>query len=283
MLALLLALWPLLHLATLVVPPTSGAPATPVRLDQECAASLSTRLTQRDATPVRVLGCEAIGRGRAVVALGDPATSPNVVVLVPGADTDLATLDDPDRPDRRPLGWARALSAAAGPDTAVVLWVGYETPQGLGRDAATGRLARAAVPALIRQVTALRDRPVGPPHLTVVGHSYGAVVVTLAASRLMADELVLVGSPGARAQDVTALGTDARVFAGQSPDDWIRVLPHVRVGDLGHGTDPTDVAFGAARLPADDVVGHDGYFRSGTSSLAAVVRVTNGQHRTSGP
>lgn len=116
----------------------------------------------------------------------------------------------------------------------------------------------------------------------MVGHSYGAVVVTLAASRLKADELVLFGSPGARARNVTSLRTQARVFAARSPGDWIRLLPHVWVGDFGHGTDPTDVAFGAVRLPADDVIGHDGYFRAGTSSLAAVVRVAEAQRRTSG-
>src|SRR5436305_1191699 len=87
---------------------------------------------------VQGVGCDPAERGRAVVALGDPATAPNVVVLVPGADIDLATLDDPAAPEKRPFGWARQLHAAAGPDTAVVLWVGYPTPQGLGRDSASG-------------------------------------------------------------------------------------------------------------------------------------------------
>jgi pimeloyl-ACP methyl ester carboxylesterase len=204
-----------------------------------------------------------------VVALGDPATAPNVVVLVPGADIDLATLDDPVHPDKRPFGWARSLYSDA-PGTAVVLWVGYPTPQGIGRDSATGRLARAAVPALAEEVATLHDRPLGPPHLTVIGHSYGAVVVTLAAHELETDDLVLLASPGARVDDVADLHTGARVFAARGPDDWIRFVPHLEIGDLGHGADPVDPSFGAVRLPADDVVGHDGYFRAGTASLAAM-------------
>jgi hypothetical protein len=272
LIAALVALFSLLEALSLLVQPAAAVPVGPVRLDPACAAGLAARLTDGD--DVRVLGCDPADRGRAVVALGDPAAAPNVVVLVPGADIDLATLDDPVHPDKRPFGWARSLHADA-PDTAVVLWVGYPTPQGVGRDAATGRLARAAVPALAEEVAWLHDRPGTPPHLTVIGHSYGAVVVTLAAHELEADDLVLLASPGARADDVADLHTGARVFAARGPDDWIRFVPHVRLGDLGHGADPTDPSFGAVRLPADDVVGHDGYFRAGTASLAAMASVVS--------
>jgi hypothetical protein len=271
LIAFLVALFSLVEVMAMLVQPAASAAVSPVGLDPACASRLAVRLT--DGNDVRVLGCDPVGRGRAVVALGDPATAPNVVVLVPGADIDLATLDDPVHPDKRPFGWASSLHASAGPDTAVVLWVGYPTPQGLGRDAATGRLARAAVPALAEEVAALHDRAIRPPHLTVIGHSYGAVVVTLAAHELEADDLVLLASPGARADDVPDLHTSARVFAARGPDDWIRFVPHLEIGDLGHGADPVDPSFGAVRLPADDVVGHDGYFRTGTASLAAMAAV----------
>jgi hypothetical protein len=274
LIASLIALFSLLEALVVLVQPSSGTPVGAVGQNAACAADLASRLTEGD--DVRVLACDPVGRGRAVVALGDPVTAPDVAVLVPGADIDLATLDDPAAPDRRPMGWARSLREASGPGTAVVLWVGYPTPQGLGRDAATGRLARAAVPALVDEVAALHDRPGGQPHLTIIGHSYGAVVVTQAAAELEADDLVLLASPGARADDVADLQTNARVFAARGPDDWIRFVPHVELGDLGHGADPVDPSFGAVRLPADDVVGHDGYFRAGTSSLAAMAGVVTG-------
>ena len=260
-------------------------PVPPVPLEAACATELTARTAlPGDALPgdelpgdeLRVLGCDPVGRGRAVVALGDPATAAHLVVLVPGSDIDLGTLDDPAEPGARPLGWARALSAAAGPDTAVVLWVGYPTPQGLGLDAATGRLARAAAPALVQEVATLRQRPGPPPTTTVVGHSYGAVVVALAAPDLAADDLVLVGSPGARADDVAELDTSARVWAARADRDWIRRVPGLAVGDLGHGTDPTAPGFGARLLPTGDTGGHADYFRPGSEFLTALAGVVRG-------
>jgi hypothetical protein len=255
--------------------PVAAAPVRPVGLDVSCARHLATRVTDGDGPP-RVLGCDPRGRGRAVIALGDPATAADVAVLVPGSDIDLHTLDDPRRPQHRPMGWAHALHRATGPDTAVVLWVGYPTPQGLGLDAATGRLARAAVPALVDEVASLRHRPGPEPHLTVIGHSYGSVVVALAASRLDADDIVLLGSPGARAHDVAALHTRARVEVARTAGDWIAHVPHLRLGDLGHGTDPVSPAFGAIRLPAGGTQGHEGYFRPGSRSLASIAGVVTG-------
>lgn len=265
----------LVEYVALVAQPAAATPVTPVGLDASCARQLTARLTGSD-DPVRVLGCDPAGRGRAVVALGDPAGAADVAVLVPGSDIDLHTLDDPARPQHRPMGWVRALHAAAGPDTAVVLWAGYPTPQGLGVDAATGRLARAAVPALVDEVAALHARPAGPPHLTVIGHSYGSVVVALAASRLDADDVVLLGSPGARADDVADLHTRARVEVARTAGDWIARVPHLQLGDLGHGTDPVSPGFGAVRLPAGGTRGHEGYFRPGSQSLASIAGVVTG-------
>jgi hypothetical protein len=243
----------------------------PVALDAGCAADLAARLGG-----VTVLGCDPAGRGLAVVALGDPASAPHVTVLVPGSDTDLARLRDPDRPQRRPAGWARALADAGGPGLAVVLWVGYPTPEGLGVDAATGRLARAGAAALTGFVAGL---PAGA-HVTVVGHSYGAVVTALAAPDLAADDLVLLGSPGAHAGSVAELGTAARVWAGRAESDWIGRVPALRIGDLGHGRDPAGPGFGARPVPVAGVVGHDGYLSPGTASLAAVAAIATGRPGT---
>ena len=274
LIALAIAASSLVEGIVLVAQPAAAPAVTPVGLDAACAHELASRVTLRD--DERVLGCDPAGRGRPVLALGDPAAAASIAVLVPGSDIDLHTLDDPADPQRRPLGWARALRSAAGPGTAVVLWVGYPTPQGLGLDAASGRLARAAVPALVQEVARLRGRPGPRPHLTVVGHSYGAVVVALAASRLAADDLVLLGSPGARAPDVAALHTRARVEVARTSGDWIRRVPHLRLGDLGHGTDPVSPGFGAVRLPSGGTSGHDGYFRPGSAMLDALAGVVGG-------
>ncbi|MGY1809619.1 alpha/beta hydrolase [Blastococcus sp. SYSU D00669] len=257
----------------LLAPPAEAAVPPPVVRDPGCAARLAERLAPDGRDQVRVLGCDPAGRGLAVVALGDPATAAHVAVLVPGSDIDLGTLADARRPQRRPSGWARALAEAGGPELAVVLWVGYPTPQGLGLDAASGRLARAGAAALVRFVDDLS--PAGS--VTVVGHSYGAVVVALAADHLAAGDLVLLASPGARAGTTAELGTPARVWAGRSDDDWIGRVPAARIGDLGHGTDPTDPDFGARTLPTGGAGGHDGYFRPGSASLAAIAAVATGR------
>lgn len=255
---------------------TSAGPVPPTAAgrDRACAATWTT-VTESD--QIRVLDWDPRGRGLVVLALGDPATARHVAVLVPGSDTDLRTLHDPARPDHRPLGWARALHDAAGPGTAVVLWVGYPTPQGLGIAAASGGLARAGSAALTAFVDHLNaTRSGAPPHLTVIGHSYGAVVTAMAAPRLSVDDLVLLGSPGARARTIRELHTSARVWAARTEGDWTRLIPHIQIGDLGHGTDPTSPAFGARLLPVGGTSGHDGYFRPGSAALAGLAGVANG-------
>jgi hypothetical protein len=252
--------------------PSEAAVPGPVRLDAACAADLAARLGEGT-----VLGCDPAGRGLAVVVLGDLATAAHVAVLVPGSDVDLARLHDPGHPQRRPFGWARALAGAGGPGLTVVVWVGCVTPDGLGVDAASGRLARAGAAALVRFVDDLHHGLDTGAHVTVVGHSYGAVVTALAARDLAADDLVLLASPGARAGSVGALGGGARVWAGTAEDDWIGRVPNARIGDLGHGADPADPDFGARLLPVDGVAGHDGYLTPGTASLEAVADVVTGR------
>ena len=278
-------------LVGLLAPPATAPVPPPVGRDPQCAAALGDRLAAAagpDAAPVAVLGCDPSGRGRAVLALGDLRTATHVAVLVPGSDIDLGTLADPDAPQRRPLGWAQALADAGGAELAVVLWVGYDTPQGLGVDAATGRLARAGATALARFVVALRAEDLAPgAQVTVVGHSYGAVVAALAAPDLPVADLVLLGSPGARTSSVAGLATDARVWASRVAGDWTARIPAVRVGDLGHGTDPTSPGFGARPLPTGGTSGHDGYFRPGSAALAGLADVCLGRlpggATTSGP
>jgi Alpha/beta hydrolase len=257
-----------LVLSAVVAAPAEAAVPGPVGRDPRCAAALLDR-----AGPVRVLGCDAAGRGLAVVALGEPATAAHVAVLVPGADTDLDRLADAADPRSRPLGWARDLAAAGGGDLAVVVWLGYVTPEGLGPDAASGRLARAGAAALVRFLLDLDTEA----HLTLIGHSYGAVVVALAAPYAAVDDLVLLGSPGARADDVTGLRTPARVWAARAAGDWTAWIPPVRIGDLGHGADPASPGFGARALPVGGTSGHDGYFRPGSAALAGLADVALGR------
>ncbi|MGV9311342.1 alpha/beta hydrolase [Streptomyces sp. NPDC003691] len=225
----------------------------------------------------RILAFDPRGRGQVAEVHGDLARARHVAVIVPGADIDAGTFDRPGRGHRGPTGMAAALRAAAGGDTAVVLWTGYTTPVGIGVDAATGRLAEAGAPRLARFTRGLTAAGTARPSLFC--HSYGSVVCGLAAEHADVSDIVALGSPGMRADSVRALRTEARVWAAKDPTDWISRVPNVRVFGLGHGEDPTTAAFGARRIPAEKARGHDGYFAPGTDSLHAFAAITRGEAR----
>ncbi|MBP2338965.1 hypothetical protein JOF41_005143 [Saccharothrix coeruleofusca] len=201
-----------------------------------------------------------------VAVHGDLKHARHVAVVVPGSDVDERRFD-------ATVGeMARAVHAQAGQDDlAVVAWLGYRTPSGVGVDAASGRLARAGARSLARFV---RDLP-GEVHLLC--HSYGSVVCGLAARGLDVADIAFTGSPGVRAGSVAELGTTARVWAARGEDDWTRWVPDVRFGDLGHGRDPVDPAFGARVFDTGTARGHDEYYRPGTASLRALARIAVGE------
>ncbi|MDT0319967.1 alpha/beta hydrolase [Streptomyces millisiae] len=222
----------------------------------------------------QLLAFDPRGRGTFVEVFGDLPAAERTAVVVPGMSNDLDT-------NGTPVGWARDLHReltrdAPGVPTATIAWVGYTTPDGVGPDVVTDRLARAGAPRLERFLAglALTAPRTAPP--TVLCHSYGSVVCGLAASELAAGDLVFLGSPGTRAGSVDALDTDARVWATRSPTDWISAIPNVSVLGLGHGTDPTEPAYGARVVTSADVESHGGYAAPGTDSLRNLSAITLG-------
>jgi hypothetical protein len=232
----------------------------------------------RLAAPGRqILAFDPRGRGQVAEVFGDLRTARHVAVVVPGSDIDAGTFDRTSDVYGTPAGMAKSLYARTGPGSAVVAWAGYTTPVGLGVDAATGSLAEAGADRLERFMDGLAAD--GVPAPAVFCHSYGSVVCGLAASRLHARDLVVLGSPGMRADDVADLRTGARVWAAKDATDWIDDVPNVEVAGLGHGPDPAAPEFGARHVPADDARGHTGYFAPGTDSLRAFAAITEGKAR----
>ncbi|MEU6166423.1 alpha/beta hydrolase [Streptomyces tanashiensis] len=230
----------------------------------------NARSTRGEFGGARVLAHDPRGRGQVALVYGDLARAEHVAVIVPGSDVDADRV--------RPLAdMATELRRATGGRTAVVAWAGYTTPVGVGLDAATGRLAEAGADRLTRFTDGLAA--VGAAEPSVFCHSYGSVVCGLAAHRLKAKDLVVFGSPGMRAENVSELGTSARVWAAKDPTDWIDRVPNVEFAGLGHGADPTDPAFGARRIPAGDAAGHGGYFAPGTASLRVFAAIAEGDVR----
>ncbi|MEU7277418.1 alpha/beta hydrolase [Streptomyces sp. NPDC045431] len=229
----------------------------------------------RDARYARLAGRQILafdprGRGQVAEVYGDLARSRHIAVIVPGSDIDAGTYDRATDPYGTPAGMGKQLRGAT-TDTAVIAWTGYTTPVGIGLDAATGDLAEAGAERLVRLTDGLAA--IGAPEPAVFCHSYGSVACGLAAERLKAKDLVVLGSPGMRAENVADLHTTARVWAAKDPSDWIDDVPNVQVLGVGHGPDPADPDFGARAVPAADADGHTGYFAPGTRSLHAFAAI----------
>jgi Alpha/beta hydrolase len=228
------------------------------------------------------LSFDPSGDGTAAEVVGDLATADRIAVLVPGVDT---ALPDFDRglggvSRRAPAVQARAVywklrSTDRSARVAVVAWLGYDTPDGVGPAAVAEYRARAGAIAL----TAFTDDLYAQrPHaaITLIGHSYGAIVVGLAAPRLpYVRDLIALGAPGMGAERAADLG-GARVWSALAPADWIRRIPQLRLFDLGHGRRPSNPAFGARPLPTAGVAGHDYYLTPGSATLDAVAPIVLG-------
>lgn len=239
-----------------------------------------------DGTPVNVPGPAATvlsldqhGQGHLVEAFGDIRRARNIAVIVPGVGWTGPLLSDEREAGRRhPAVQARSLLAemerlAPGVPAAVVVWLDYDPPAGLGPDAARSERAMAGAPRLAAFVDGL-------PHgttVSVVCHSYGSVVCAHAAPRLDASSLVVVGSPGMDVWSRAGLHTSATVWAGIAPGDPIGAVPHSRIDGYGHAADPTTPDFGAEALPVDGARGHNGYLVPGTGSLRAIAEIAIGQ------
>ncbi|PWR13853.1 hypothetical protein DKT68_00545, partial [Micromonospora acroterricola] len=129
----------------------------------------------------------------------------------------------------------------------------------------------AGLAALLRELA--ERRPAAT--ITLVGHSYGSLVVSLAAADAppQVSDVVSLGGVGAGVQHADELPGGRRFWAAEAPTDWIRWVPPARLPGVGYGRRPGDPAFGARPLPTGGVDGHDGYLVPGSATLAAVAAV----------
>ncbi|MFY1617747.1 alpha/beta hydrolase [Micromonospora sp. WMMD736] len=247
-----------------------------------------------------LLGLDPTGEGRVMVALDDPDHADRVLTYVPGMT---AGLDDaPGELGRAARVLERCAALAPGERSAAVLWLDYDAPDFLTEAASSGQ-ARDAGPALHRFQEGLRATHEGSPaRQTVLGHSYGSLVVGVAAREhgLAADALMFVGSPGVGVAHADELGVPAgQVWASRAPDDVIRLARPVDelgrpallgaaplaavVGWPGHtghelwfGHDPADAGFGG-RVFRSGRGGHAGYWEPDNPALDAMARVVLGR------
>ncbi|MBT2478670.1 alpha/beta hydrolase [Streptomyces sp. ISL-94] len=212
------------------------------------------------------------GRGRAVEVFGDLESADRVTVLVPGSDT---TLDTYQRFRAGAVSLQQRLQAEH-PRSAVVAWLGYDTPGTVSTTVLTADRADEAAADLGPFLDRLRAVSGSGSRLSLLCHSYGSVVCARTGPTGPAVvDMVLFGSPGTGAESARDLPTGARVWAGRGTGDWIGNVPHVRLGGVGFGTDPVDPAFGA-RAFAAGAAGHSDYLKPGTESLDSLAAIVLG-------
>lgn len=239
----------------------------------------------------QVLFFDPGGDGRIAVVQGDLSSASHVAVAVPGISNNLENywnlLDEGKR-----------LKGAAGEGAAVVNWLGYDTPVGVGwnpiRMAAeipNQTLAEPGAHALTTFVQGLRTTN-PDAQITVIGHSYGSLVTGLAARNgLAADNVVFIGSPGVGVDSAHdfRLPEGAHVYAAEPSGG-------VRLGDVGFGGDfvsnlghnvhpfggvPTEPDFGATVLDIGDRLNafgsHSDYYAAGSTSLNLLGSIVRGE------
>ncbi|HEX6683768.1 MAG TPA: alpha/beta hydrolase [Candidatus Limnocylindrales bacterium] len=218
--------------------------------------SLSGYLNRGDAW---LLGFDPRGDGRLIVAFGDPSSAPHLATFVPGAGASLTQISGE-------LERAVTLRERAGEGTSVIMWLGYDPPD--FADAILQRSARDAAAPLRAFQNGLVSNHDGPiQQLTLIGHSYGSVVVGVAGrtGSLPADDLIVLGSPGMGVGSAADL--PARVWASTAPNDPIRLAPPII-----HGPDPISRGFGARTFPSAPM-GHSGYFHPTNPALDTMASV----------
>jgi hypothetical protein len=263
--------------------------------------ALSDRLARPEGPRAYLLRLDLAGDGRAVVALGDPDRAANVLTQVPGMTADLGSYGG--ELSRAEHVAVRAAELGPAASTSTVTWLDYDAPDFVDEAASTGR-ARAGAAALRHFQDGLRATHDGTARLTVLGHSYGSLVVGRAAADagLAADGVVFVGSPGVGVDTAADLHVPAgHVWSTTSRSDIIQYAPAaptsllgdlVTAGsvpvigpaiafgtpedDLWFGCNPSDPSFGARVFPSQPDAGHSGYWEPGRPALDAITAIVLG-------
>jgi hypothetical protein len=235
------------------------------------------------------------GDGRVAIAIGNPDTSPNTAVVVPGTGNSVKSgwLSQTDATNL----YNEANAADRAHPTAVVAWMGYDAPDAPW-DPRIGMtdLAHDGGHLLMGDVNALNATHVGPGHMTVLGHSYGSTTVSDAAYYGMhSDDVVLVGCPGtdqAHGVGDFHLNSGGHLYVGAASADPITQLgkiPQVPVPgtnfSVSLGDDPAMDGYGSTRFKAEvpgafnplaPFADHSEYYTSDHESLFSMGDIVSG-------
>ncbi|MDX6741824.1 alpha/beta hydrolase [Actinocorallia sp. A-T 12471] len=218
-----------------------------------------------------------------MLAVGNPDLAENVAVYVPGTTAQLDSIGGDI--DRVANLYRRSEKYGSG-SVATIMWLGYDAPDTIIKDASMDKYAERGAPDLLSFLNGLevdQDK-----HVTALGHSYGSVVIGEGANQgdLRADEIIAVGSPGmhvGQAKDLD-VGED-HVWIQKAEGDPVPAL-----GRFVHGSSagvgiptlplvPSDDGFGGTIL-STDTHGHSDYWKAESVSLDNQAKVIMGGHET---
>jgi pimeloyl-ACP methyl ester carboxylesterase len=204
---------------------------------------------------------------------GDIETAEHVAVIVPGVGDGTNLCDDwiPD---------AETLFEKA-PDTAVLLWKGYDNPVDIMAAAAGSIECSEDLVTAASDLTAFVESLDLEPEqsLTVVAHSFGSIVTgaALADCGLLVTDVIVVGSPGMTVDELRELHVEqSHFFSEQAPGDAI--------AELGvFGSSPSSPTFGGTRMSVNapdhpHVQSHSGYFTPESEALENIADVVTGHY-----
>ncbi|WP_340557640.1 alpha/beta hydrolase [Streptomyces sp. GSL17-111] len=232
-----------------------------------------------------VLGFDAEGNGRAIIANGNPDTADHTAVFVPGTGSHISKIDgDLGRMDRL---WRDSNGMVVDENVSTIMWLGYDAPPEIP-NAMDSHFAEDGAKPFNNFIDGLNASNEGqsPGHITAIGHSYGSTVLGISArdGELNADDLVLVGSPGVKVGSADDLDVATghvwnQEAKGDTVPDFGRI-PHGGPALETAGLDlvvPSDDVFGAKQMTTD-TYGHSAYWDEDSQSLLNQAAVVTGNY-----
>ncbi|WP_432870168.1 alpha/beta hydrolase [Microbispora rosea] len=217
--------------------------------------------------PRQFLLFDPAGDGRVAEVFGDLAKAEHVAVMVPGITNRLDNYDSIAN-DAVALLKDRA-SGKELPDSAVITWLGYDTPE-FG-DSVLPAKAEVGAPALHSFRAGLETAK--GAKLALFAHSYGTLLSSKALQEgTPFDSVVFMGSPGLGPTIKSAadlkLRPGTQVFAMRAPGDWVSYTE-------AHGSDPAEMA-DIRRLATGRSSGHSEYYTPKNTGLENLQTILTG-------
>lgn len=210
--------------------------------------------------------------GRVAEVVGDLENAKNVAFRVPGITNRLDNFNGFADGGYEIAADSKGMEQS---DTAVVSWLGYDTPEiGDSVDPAKAVVGGSALNAF-RQGISVNLKP--DSKLNIFAHSYGTLVTSkaLQSGLTNVDTVTFMGSPGL-GWNINSVADfhmpNTKFFAMRAPGDPVSYTQ-------GHGHDPADFK-DITRLATDGATGHSAYYSKNMESLENMRRVLfGGDHK----